>query len=84
MVAWQPVGACMGVYDMAARYVQERVQFGAPIASFQLIQERLARMLGTVQVGKCEWYGMDRSVLWLVISGAGGKRPLECGAVCGC
>lgn len=52
MVAWQPVGACMGVYDMAARYIQERQQFGAPLAAFQLVQERMTRMLGTVQVGK--------------------------------
>uniref|UniRef100_A0A7R9VKM5 Uncharacterized protein n=1 Tax=Chlamydomonas euryale TaxID=1486919 RepID=A0A7R9VKM5_9CHLO len=49
MVAWQPVGACMGVYDMTARYIQERQQFGAPLAAFQLVQERMARMLGTVQ-----------------------------------
>jgi alkylation response protein AidB-like acyl-CoA dehydrogenase len=51
MVAWQPVGAAMGVYDVAARYIKQRKQFGTPLASFQLIQERMARMLGTVQVG---------------------------------
>lgn len=49
MVAWMPVGMAMGAYDMAARYVKERRQFGAPLASFQLVQERLARMLGNVQ-----------------------------------
>ena len=49
MVAWQPVGLAMGVYDMCARYVRERRQFGAPLGAFQLVQERLARMLGDVQ-----------------------------------
>lgn len=49
MVAWQPVGACMGVYDTVSRYVKERKQFGAPIGAFQLMQERMARMLGTIQ-----------------------------------
>lgn len=50
MVAWQPVGAAMGVYDVCARYIQERQQFGSQLAAFQLVQERMARMLGTVQV----------------------------------
>ncbi|KAK9820949.1 hypothetical protein WJX81_003664 [Elliptochloris bilobata] len=49
MVAWQPVGLAMGVYDMCARYVRERRQFGAPLGAFQLVQERLSRMLGDVQ-----------------------------------
>ena len=49
MVAWQPVGIAAGVYDMALRYTKERVQFGAPLAAFQATQEKLARMLGSVQ-----------------------------------
>lgn len=49
MVAWQPVGLAMGVYDMCARYVRERRQFGAPLGAFQLVQERLSRMQGDVQ-----------------------------------
>jgi acyl-CoA oxidase len=51
MVAWLPVGMAMGAYDMAARYLKQRTQFGTPLASFQLMQEKLARMLGNVQVG---------------------------------
>jgi alkylation response protein AidB-like acyl-CoA dehydrogenase len=31
-------------------YLRERHQFGTPLASFQLMQEKLARMLGNVQV----------------------------------
>ena len=47
MVAWQPVGLAFGCYDVAKRYVLERHQFGVPLASFQLIQEKLQRMLST-------------------------------------
>eukprot|EP00878_Enallax_costatus_P039041 GHUV01044557.1.p1 GENE.GHUV01044557.1~~GHUV01044557.1.p1 ORF type:complete len:212 (-),score=45.89 GHUV01044557.1:597-1172(-) len=50
MVSWLPVGMAMGAYDMAARYLSERSQFGTPLASFQLMQEKLARMLGNIQV----------------------------------
>ena len=35
MVAWQPVGLALGVYDMCVRYLGERKQFGVPLASFQ-------------------------------------------------
>ncbi|KAJ9509971.1 acyl-CoA dehydrogenase/oxidase [Haematococcus lacustris] len=49
MVAWQPVGLAMGVYDVAARYVAQREQFGTPLGGFQLVQERLVRMLGNIQ-----------------------------------
>ncbi|KAH7514642.1 hypothetical protein FEM48_Zijuj11G0111000 [Ziziphus jujuba var. spinosa] len=49
MVAWQPIGISMGVYDMCHRYLKERKQFGAPLAAFQLNQEKLVRMLGNVQ-----------------------------------
>lgn len=55
MVAWQPVGVAMGVYDMAVRYLGEREQFGTPLAAFQITQEKLARMLGHIQVCCCGW-----------------------------
>ncbi|BDA45206.1 Glutaryl-CoA dehydrogenase, mitochondrial [Coccomyxa sp. Obi] len=49
MVAWQPVGIACGVFDMCKRYVDERTQFGAALGSFQLVQEKLARMLANLQ-----------------------------------
>lgn len=56
MVAWQPVGICMGVYDMAHRYLQQRKQFGVPLASYQVNQEKLVRMLGNIQaMGLLAW-----------------------------
>jgi butyryl-CoA dehydrogenase len=38
------VGVCQGCVDASVRYSQERVQFGRPIASFQLVQAMLADM----------------------------------------
>eukprot|EP00270_Netrium_digitus_P018225 TRINITY_DN688_c0_g1_i2.p1 TRINITY_DN688_c0_g1~~TRINITY_DN688_c0_g1_i2.p1 ORF type:complete len:448 (+),score=100.74 TRINITY_DN688_c0_g1_i2:3-1346(+) len=49
MVAVQPIGMAMGVYDMCHRYLRERQQFGQPLAALQLNQEKLVRMLGNVQ-----------------------------------
>eukprot|EP00744_Colponema_vietnamica_P003286 GILI01005058.1.p1 GENE.GILI01005058.1~~GILI01005058.1.p1 ORF type:complete len:463 (-),score=156.24 GILI01005058.1:207-1514(-) len=48
-VAWLPPGMCMGIYDHALQYAKKRDQFGTPLASFQLTQEKLVRMLGTIQ-----------------------------------
>ena len=42
LVAWQPVGLAVGVYDMVCRYLQERRQFGAPIAAFQVSRTLIA------------------------------------------
>lgn len=44
-IAWGAIGAAMDCYDTAKRYTLERIQFGKPIASFQLIQKKLAEML---------------------------------------
>jgi glutaryl-CoA dehydrogenase len=47
-VAWVATGVQAGAYEAALAYVQTRKQFGRPIGSFQLVQEKLARMLGNV------------------------------------
>ena len=44
-IAWGAIGAAMDCYESARRYAQERIQFGKPIASFQLVQKKLAEML---------------------------------------
>ncbi|XP_054780707.1 acyl-coenzyme A oxidase 4, peroxisomal-like isoform X2 [Prosopis cineraria] len=49
MVAWQPIGISMGIYDMCHRYLKERKQFGAPLAAFQINQQKLVQMLGNIQ-----------------------------------
>ncbi|WP_156761302.1 acyl-CoA dehydrogenase family protein [Microbacterium karelineae] len=45
-VAWIAAGLQAGALDAAVRYATEREQFGRPIGGFQLVQEKLARMLG--------------------------------------
>lgn len=47
-VAWIAAGIQAGAFEAALRYVTERHQFGRPLGSFQLVQEKLARMLGNV------------------------------------
>eukprot|EP01017_Pseudomicrothorax_dubius_P036674 TRINITY_DN5274_c0_g2_i3.p1 TRINITY_DN5274_c0_g2~~TRINITY_DN5274_c0_g2_i3.p1 ORF type:complete len:336 (+),score=51.30 TRINITY_DN5274_c0_g2_i3:304-1311(+) len=46
---WNVVGLCIGVYDTAIKYVTSRKQFNVPISAFQLTQEKLVRMMGTIQ-----------------------------------
>ena len=44
-ISWGAIGAAMDCYESARRYALERIQFDKPIASFQLIQKKLAEML---------------------------------------
>lgn len=44
-ISWGAIGAAMDCYDTALRYAKERVQFGKPIAAFQLQQKKLAEMI---------------------------------------
>jgi glutaryl-CoA dehydrogenase len=44
-IAWGAVGAAMACYDVALNYAKSRVQFGKPIAAFQITQEKLVFML---------------------------------------
>lgn len=46
LVGWQAVGQQLAAFDAARAYAVERHQFGRPLASFQLIQQQLVRMLG--------------------------------------
>jgi len=47
-VAWSAVGHAMACYEYALAYVKKRKQFGKPLASFQLVQYKLARMLAEI------------------------------------
>ncbi len=44
-ISWGAIGAALDCYDTALRYAKERVQFGKPIAGFQLTQKKLAEMI---------------------------------------
>lgn len=43
--SWESVGHGIAAYEAAVTYAKERVQFGKPIASYQLVQNKLANML---------------------------------------
>jgi glutaryl-CoA dehydrogenase len=47
-VAWGALGHAVAAYDIALTYAKSRHQFGRPLASFQIVQDRLVRMLAEV------------------------------------
>jgi glutaryl-CoA dehydrogenase len=47
-VAWEALGHSLACYEAALTYAKERVQFGKPLAEFQLVQNRLAWMLAEI------------------------------------
>src|SRR5882672_9638037 len=53
LVAWEATGCQMGAYELALKYAQQRMQFGRPIGSFQLVQDLLAKMLANITACQC-------------------------------
>jgi glutaryl-CoA dehydrogenase len=53
MVGWEATGCAMGAYENALKYCQERQQFGKPIASFQMVQDLLAKMIANITASQC-------------------------------
>ena len=49
----------MDCYDSALRYSKERIQFGKPIASFQLIQKKLAEMITEITKAQLLTYRLE-------------------------
>ncbi|MFD6448759.1 acyl-CoA dehydrogenase family protein [Promicromonospora sp. NPDC060204] len=47
-VSWQALGTMIGAYEAAVAYTRQREQFGNPIASYQLIQDKLATAYANV------------------------------------
>ena len=50
-IIWGAMGAARDAYETALRYALERRQFGAPVASFQLTQQKLVDMVLEIQKG---------------------------------
>jgi len=59
------VGACDKLVELSARYAQQRVQFGKPIAEFQAIQWMLAEMATDTEAARAFTY----RVAWMVDQG---------------
>ena len=47
-VAWAALGHATAAYDAAMAYSRQRMQFGKPLTSFQIVQDRLVKMLADV------------------------------------
>ncbi|RLY92324.1 acyl-CoA dehydrogenase [Kocuria tytonicola] len=47
-VGWQAVGAQQAILDIVRDYALERIQFGRPLASFQLVQQVIAEVAGNL------------------------------------
>jgi alkylation response protein AidB-like acyl-CoA dehydrogenase len=52
-LAWEATGCQMGAFEHALKYAQERLQFGKPIGSFQLIQDLLSKMIANITACQC-------------------------------
>ena len=51
-IAWGAVGSAIACFRAALDYAKERVQFGKPIAGFQLVQAKLADMITEIVKGQ--------------------------------
>lgn len=51
-ISWGALGAAMACYDEALNYAKTRIQFDKPIASFQLVQAKLANMVTEITKGQ--------------------------------
>ncbi|HEY3006757.1 MAG TPA: acyl-CoA dehydrogenase family protein [Micromonosporaceae bacterium] len=47
-VAWAALGHATAAYEIAVAYCRQRSQFGKPLVSFQIVQDRLVKMLAEV------------------------------------
>lgn len=56
----QMVGLAQGAFDHTLRYVQEREQFGRPVAEFQAVQFQLARMATEIEAARLMVYNAAR------------------------
>ena len=51
-IGWGAIGAAMFMYEASLKYAKERIQFDKPIASFQMVQEKLVWMLTEITKGQ--------------------------------
>ncbi len=59
-ISWGAVGAAQACYEAALDYTKSRIQFGRPIASFQLVQEKLVFMLSGITKGQLLSYRLGQ------------------------
>ncbi len=59
-ISWGAIGAAMDCYETALNYAKERKQFGAPLAAYQLVQEKLVKMLIEITKGQLLCWRLGR------------------------
>jgi glutaryl-CoA dehydrogenase len=59
-ISWGAIGIAMDCYETALNYAKEREQFGAAIASYQLVQEKLVTMLVEITKAQLLAYRLGR------------------------
>lgn len=47
-IAWGAIGSALAMFDSSLNYAKTRIQFAKPIASFQLVQDKLVWMLNEI------------------------------------
>jgi glutaryl-CoA dehydrogenase len=70
-IAWGAIGAAMACYDWALGYAQTRIQFGKPIGSFQLVQQKLVWMINEITKAQLLCLQLGR------LKDAGAVRPQQ-------
>jgi glutaryl-CoA dehydrogenase len=70
-IAWGAVGAAQACYDWVLQYAQARVQFGKPIAGFQLVQRKLVWMVTEITKAQLLCLQLGR------LKDGGGVRPQQ-------
>jgi glutaryl-CoA dehydrogenase len=61
-VAWEAAGVASAVFEMALEYAKNREQFGRPIASFQLVQQKLVEMATEVSLMQLMCYRLAERI----------------------
>ena len=51
-ISWGALGSAMACFDSARQYVAERIQFDKPLASYQLVQNKLSWMMREITKGQ--------------------------------
>ncbi|MEM0022221.1 MAG: acyl-CoA dehydrogenase [Archaeoglobaceae archaeon] len=59
-ISWGAIGAAMDCYETALNYAKNRKQFGAPIASYQLVQAKLVDMFTEITKGQLVAWRLGR------------------------
>jgi glutaryl-CoA dehydrogenase len=85
-IAWGAVGAALDCYDTALRYAGQRRQFDRPLASFQLVQQKLVEMLTGItqaqalcsRLGRLKDGGVDEVPLVSLAKRAHVAMALDC------